>query len=241
MTTQKARIGFISANNRWGSHYDEFLKLVPAGVEVQIEGLGLYTAQITELEGKAEVHARKTAELAAANDWKGIAVMGAPMEVQNPGLPRRIREMVSVPVTTAMEAGAAALRALGTRRALLLTPFDNAMKARLQAHLKTEGIDALLPADAFSAIDRAAEQTPEQVYALAKNALAKAPNAQAIYFQGAPLDPLQVVERIESDLGVPVVASNPTMLWYICTKVGLKFSVRGGGRMLREWPAPVPV
>jgi maleate isomerase len=114
------------------------------------------------------------------------------------------------------------------------------MKARLQAHLVTEGIDAILPPTAFSAIDRAAEQTPEQVYALAKNELEKAPNAQAIYFQGAPLDPLQVIERIETDLGVPVVASNPTMLWHICTKVGLRFSVPGHGRLLREWPDPVP-
>lgn len=241
MTTSRTHLGFVSANNRWGRHYDHFLKLVPDGVDVQIEGLGLYTAQITELEGKAEVHARKTAELTEANGWAGIAIMGAPMQAQNPALPKRVRELVSVPVTTAMESGAAALRALGTRRALLLTPFSNEMKAKLQAHLKTEGIEAILPADAFSEIERAAAQTPEQVYALAKEKLAEAPGAQSIYFQGAPLDPIEVLQRIEDDLGVPVVASNPTMLWHICTKLGLRFSVPNAGRLLREWPDAVDV
>lgn len=238
MTTH---LGFVAAPNRWAPHYDHFLELIPKDVDVQIKGLGLYTAQITELEGKSEVHAQKTAELAAANDWAGIAVMGAPMEVQNPGLPRRIRELVSIPITTAMEAGAAALRSLGTPHALLLTPFDNAMKARLQAHLKTQGVDAILPADAFSEIDRAAGQTSEQVYDLAKAELAKAPDAEAIYFQGGPLDPIEILQRLEDDLGVPVVASNPTMLWHICTKVGLRFSVPNAGRLLREWPDAVPV
>ncbi|MDA1173982.1 MAG: hypothetical protein O2826_05620, partial [Chloroflexi bacterium] len=88
-------IGYISANNRWGKHYDEFMKLVPDGVKVQIEGLGLYTTHLTELAGKTDVHVAKTTELAAANDWAGIAVMGAPVEVQNPDLPRKIREAVS--------------------------------------------------------------------------------------------------------------------------------------------------
>jgi hypothetical protein len=41
MTTSPAiTIGYISGNNRWGKHYDEFIKLVPDGVKVQIEGLG---------------------------------------------------------------------------------------------------------------------------------------------------------------------------------------------------------
>ena len=241
MTTQKHRIGFVSPSNRWGKHYDELLSFVPDALDVQIESLYLYTAQLTELAGKTEIHASKTKELADERGWEGIALMGAPMEVQNPELPRRVRELVTIPVTTAMAAGAAALRAFGTRKALLLTPFDNGLKGKIRAHLASEGIDAILPADAFPEVARAAEQTPEQVYDLAKNELAKAPGAQAVYFQGAPLDPLKVIERIEADFGVPVVASNPTMLWSICAKLGLKFSVEGRGRLMREWPDPVPV
>jgi len=237
----KPTVGFLSANNRWGTHYDHFMAIVPDGVEVQIQGLGLYTKEITELAGKAEIQLAKTLEFVAANNWVGITLMGAPMEVQNPGLAKRMRESVPVPVTTALEAGAAALRSLGTRKALLLCPFDSPMKAKLQAHLKGEGIDARVPEESFATIYDGAAQTSDQLYALAKAELAKAPGAEAIYFQGAPMDPLAIVDQLEADLGVPVICSNPTMLWHICTKAGLKFDIPAKGRLLAEWPDAVGV
>jgi maleate cis-trans isomerase len=242
MTTSSIpTIGFLSANNQWRPHYDEFLKLVPAGVQVQIEGLGLYTTQLTELSGKSDVHVAKTTELATANDWVGIAVMGAPMEVQNPELPRRLREAVSIPVATALDSGAGALRALGTRKALLLCPFTNELKTKIKENLAGKGIEALLPEEGFTELGAGISQTPEQLYKMATTEFAKAPSAEAIYFQGAPMNPLSIVEQLETELGVPVIASNPTMLWYVCTQVGLKFSIPGKGRLVREWPDSVPV
>lgn len=240
-TAGKPTVGFLSANNRWGTHYDHFMAIVPDGIEVQIKGLGLYTKEITELAGKSDIQVAKTQELVAENDWVGITLMGAPMEVQNPGLAKRMRGSVPVPVTTALEAGAAALRSLGTRNALLLCPFDAPMKAKLKAHLKGEGVDVTLPEESFAAITDGAAQTPDQLYTLAKAELAKAPGVQAIYFQGAPMDPLAIVDRLEADLGVPVICSNPTMLWHITTKVALKFSIPDKGRLLAEWPDAVPV
>ena len=238
-TTPKALLGFVSPSGRHGSHYDDFLALVPTGVEVQIQGLALYESGLDQLSGKLDTHVARTAELVLERGWAGIALMGAPMEVQNRGFTARIRDAIAVPATSALEAGAAALRAMSARRALLLTPFDERLKALLKEHLSGEGIDAMLPSDSFASVSDAVRTTPDEVYELARDALAAAPGAQAIYFQGAPLNPLPVIERIESDLGVPVVASNPAMLWHICAKLELTFSVEGGGRLLREWPSPV--
>ena len=123
----------------------------------------------------------------------------------------------------------------------MLTQIVRALRAWKRYNQSLSELNRLVPKDAFAQIDRAAEQTPEQVYALAKDKLADASDAQAIYFQGGPLDPIQVLQRIEDDLGVPVIASNPTMLWHICTKLGLKFNVPNAGRLLREWPDPIPV
>jgi maleate cis-trans isomerase len=217
------------------------MALVPANVDIHIKPLGLYTAELTGLAGKRAVHVARTAEFAKDESWEGVAIMGAPMEVQNPGLTVDIRAAVSIPVTTALEAGAAALRALGTRKALLLCPFDERLKGMLRDHLAGEGIEAMLPSDAFETITNAAEQTPEQVYELAKDRLSKAPGAQAIYFQGAPLNPVPVLDQLEADLGVPVIGSNPTMMWHILSKLGLDFKGGGKGRLLREWPDLVAI
>jgi maleate isomerase len=163
--------------------------------------------------------------------------MGAPMEVENPGFADRLREALDVPVTTALGAGAASLRALGVRRAVLLTPFDERLKGMLRDHLAGVGIDAVLPTDAFASVADAMRATPEEVYRLAVDAVAAADGVEAVYFQGAPLNPIAVIERIESDLGIPVVASNPAMLWRLASLLGHTFSVPNAGRLLREWPA----
>jgi len=45
------------------------------------------------------------------------------------------------------------------------------------------------------------------------------------------------LDKIESELKATVIASNPAMLWYVLSKLGLKYPVNGYGRLLREWPA----
>jgi maleate cis-trans isomerase len=50
------------------------------------------------------------------------------------------------------------------------------------------------------------------------------------------LDPIKALENIETSLGITVIASNPAMLWYVLSKLGLSFPMSGYGRLLREWP-----
>ena len=61
--------------------------------------------------------------------------------------------------------------------------------------------------------------------------------AEAIYFQGATMDPLPIIQKIENRLGIPVVTSNTAMLWHLLSKLQLKHAISGYGKVLREWPA----
>ena len=54
---------------------------------------------------------------------------------------------------------------------------------------------------------------------------------------GAVLDPLAIIGDMERELGVPVIASNPAMLWSILSKLGRSYRIEGSGRLLAEWPA----
>ena len=58
------------------------------------------------------------------------------------------------------------------------------------------------------------------------------PGGDAIYFQGALLDPIKVLDKMEADLNVPIVASNPAMLWFILSKLGLSYRIAGYGKLL---------
>ncbi len=235
-------VGFLSASGRRAPHYDDFLRLVPPDVDLEIVPLGLWGGSLYDLAGKADEHIEITTKLAKEKAWEGIALMGAPMQVQNPEHIGKLRAVLDIPVTTALESGAAAVKAFGTTDILLLTPFDDGLNAMLRDFLAERGLNAAFPANARTDTRREDVQaterkTPEEVYQLAVDAFANAPGAQAVYFQGAPLNPLHILERLEADLGVPVVASNPAMFWSIASILGHSFSVPNAGRLLREWPS----
>lgn len=248
-TATVTHIGFVSPNATWGAHYDDLLALVPDGVQVDIQPLGLYRTSLNELSEAGGDHLAKTTQLVAERGWQGVAVTGAPMQVQNRDLPDRLRAATGVPVTTALESSTAALRALSAERALVLTPFDESMNALVGEYLAGAGIDAVFPETAIGSVPRAVALSADEVYDLAKGALMAASGVEAIYFQGARLNPLGCLERMETDFSVPVVASNPAMLWNLLSLLGIRRpSGEGlgerrpsgvGGRLLREWPALV--
>ena len=64
------------------------------------------------------------------------------------------------------------------------------------------------------------------------------PAPDAIYFQGAIMDPLPIIQRLEETLSAPVIATNPAMIWHLLSKLEVKDSVKGYGKLLAEWPAP---
>jgi maleate cis-trans isomerase len=78
--------------------------------------------------------------------------------------------------------------------------------------------------------------SPDQLFDLVKETFTKNP-AQGIYFQGATMDPLPIIQRIEDALAVPVITSNSAMIWNLLSKLGLKYSVKDHGKLLKEWPA----
>jgi hypothetical protein len=46
------------------------------------------------------------------------------------------------------------------------------------------------------------------------------------------------LDQLEAELKLPVVASNPAMLWLILSKLGLRYAISGYGKLLSSWPSP---
>jgi len=81
------------------------------------------------------------------------------------------------------------------------------------------------------------EITPDKLFYRVNESFRRHPATRAIYFQGATLDPLPIIQRLEDDLGVPVISSNTAMLWNILSRLGAKFSIKGYGNLLSSWPS----
>ncbi len=229
VATTATRIAIFSDSSR--PHHRGFQALLPP--DLQLEYLG-NVAPEDEAGSAKMIEAARAAE---AQGLGGILVTGAPREVANPTLQTDLQSAVKIPATTAMNAGAAALRALGAKSALVLTPFDERTRNGIRDNLVKRGIQATVPYVIGGGPPEATGLGPEVVYQLATSAWEVNRNHDTIYFQGAVLDPLPIIERLESEIGKPLVASNPAMLWYILSRLGKKYSIAGHGHLLREWPA----
>jgi hypothetical protein len=231
----KARIGFVSGGAGSMPHYNSFLPIVPKEIEIDFQGLELYGSSLYEIADKKEIIVRRVSEFVANRGWNGVIVTAAPTEVLNPGLYDSLKEALSVPFTTALHACVAALRVYSAPRVLLLTPFDARLNELIVQHLQKVGVTAIAP-HSFEELAVPKRMTPDEVFELTKKNLAAVGKVDAIYFQGAVLDPIKCLDRIESELNATVIASNPAMFWYVLSKLKLSYPMSGYGRLLREWP-----
>jgi hypothetical protein len=235
--TIKARVGFVSGGHSSMPHYNSFLPLVPSEIKLEQEGLDLYRESLYQIADKKAQIVRRVQEFVKNNDWDGVILTAAPTEVLNPGLFDDLKATLSVPFTTALHACVAALNVYSAKRVLLLTPFDEKLNELICRHLEGKGVSAVAP-HPFAELGVPKRMTPDEVFALTKQSLNPADPVDAIYFQGAVLDPIKALEKIETELGLTVIASNPAMLWYVLSKLELAYPMSGYGRLLREWPKP---
>lgn len=231
----KTRIGFVSGGSSSMPHYSSMTPLVPQEVELDFQGLNLYGESLFGIANKKDLIIRSVQAYIAERNWDGLILTAAPTEVLNPGLYAGLQGALKVPFTTALHACVQALRAYSAPKVLLLTPFDSKLNDLIVEHLAKAGVTALSP-NSFDQLDVPKKMTPDEVFELTRRHFNNVGKVDAIYFQGAVLDPIKCLERIESELKATVIASNPAMLWYVQSRLGIKHPVNGYGRLLRDWP-----
>jgi maleate cis-trans isomerase len=206
-------------------------------VSIAYEQLILHRGVLNDVRGKLDIIVERAIRFAQEQDLHGLIFPGAPREVLNPGLFAAFSTSLKIPVTTALRASAAALQTFGATRVLLLTPFDAALNAAIRDFLEDFGISAVSAAEVLDHYTDALQMKPNDVVAYARRAMAELRPVDAIYFQGAVLDPMDCLDAMEAEAKVPVVASNPAMLWNMLSRLGRKHALIGHGRLLASWPA----
>lgn len=231
------RIGWLGPSQPSSSHIKKFLNLVPANVEVRYEQLILHDGVLKDVQGKTELIVSRAAQFAEREKLHGLIFPGAPREVYNPGLFEAFSAALKIPVATALRSSALALQTFSARRVLLLTPFDPALNQLIREFLGRFDLDATSPSETLPHYTDALKMSAGDVIAYARRAIAEQRQVDAIYFQGAVLDPMDCLEQMERELKLPVVASNPAMNWYMLSKLGVKHPLPGFGQLLSTWPA----
>ena len=146
-------------------------------------------------------------------------------------LVERIAALAGAPALLAAQAVLAALHHLGVKRLALGTPYPESISRQGKAYWEAAGFEIAGYHRLENVTDIYAENE-ERAYQLARQA--DAPEADAVLLSGTGLPTVAVLETLERDLGKPVVSSNQASLWQALRVAGVRESIAGHGRLLRE-------
>lgn len=237
-STSAIQIGILSPATPNRPHFKSLDGILPPGVSIVHEGLGLLGESYQDLVGKTDQVVELAKNFVHRHNVRGLMVTGGFVTLFNPGLEEKVSGAIGLPVASAVSSAVAALKTFGAQSILLMTPFDAASDALIKTHLNNLGFSVQLgPAFENRKAGSAVNLSPDELFDLVEKTFHANPATQAIYFQGATMDPLPIIQRLEDALAVPVITSNSAMIWNLLSTLGLKFSLNRCGRLLAEWPA----
>ena len=148
-----------------------------------------------------------------------------------PALAERLRSAAGTTAVTAAGAVLAALRRFGVKRLALATPYPEEISVLGKAYWTAAGFD-IVGYRRLEDVTSIYDETEERARTLAHRA--DAPAADAVLISGTGLPTAGVLERLEGELGKPVVSSNQAMFWRALRLARVDAPVVGFGRLLRE-------
>ena len=143
----------------------------------------------------------------------------------------KVERDTGIAFVTAFRSVLAAFAHLRVKRVALGTPYAHDWTVRGKGHLESHGIE--VPSwGHLDDVSNIYDETPERAYALARRV--DVPEAQALFLSGVGMPTIDVLARLERDLGKPAISSCSAMVWHALRVAGSKDKVSGYGRLLEQ-------
>ncbi|MEX0304219.1 MAG: arylmalonate decarboxylase [Leisingera sp.] len=135
--------------------------------------------------------------------------------------------------TSLIAAVIAALNILKAKRISIATPYLDEINRQEVQYLENAGFQVTriqgLQLEKDSDMIRV---SPEYLAEFAKRA--DTPDSDALFISCGALRSLEIIERLEQQLGKPVICSNQAMMWHVLRLAGIQDRIAGHGRLLRD-------
>jgi maleate cis-trans isomerase len=143
-TNSRIQIGILSPATPNRPHFRSLDGILPAGVSIAHEGLGLLGESYQDLAGKEDVIVARAHELVNKHKVAGLMLTGGFVTLFNPGIEAKVADATGLPVVSAISSATAALTAFGAKSVLLMTPFDHASNEGIKTHVDKLGFTLYL-------------------------------------------------------------------------------------------------
>ena len=146
---------------------------------------------------------------------------------------QRMEDASGRPATTSATAFVDALIQLGISKIAIGAPWSKAMDKPMVDFMEATGFKVVhSEVVGFVASIELGRVAPQTAYELGRRA--DRPDAEAIVMPGGNWSSMPIVERLENDLGKPVLVNNAVSLWAGLRLLKRSDSIAGYGRLLRE-------
>ena len=234
----RARLGVLVPSGIIATE-PEFNRVVPEGVcchytRFKFEGGGRTEDILKDLKAAGDDIVEVSKLLADARPaviaMAGTAVSFIGGYQYDRQLIEKLQAAHDVPATTTSTSVIDALRAMGIRKVSIAMPYiEEVAKAavRFVADNGIEVVEAKWLNKAGFDIPRISE---EAVYNLGREV--DRPESEALFISCTSLHTLDVIEKLETDLGKPVITSNQATIWNLLRLAGIHDKITGYGRLL---------
>lgn len=233
-----ATVGCIKPTRHSGSHGD-LERLLPDGIRTIVRHFDIRHGTIEEFteimagyDEAVRAHAEAGVDLIHPEGTPPFMLRGFAGE----------REIVAgwesaydIPVFTSAMSQVDALRALGVRR-FVGVGYDFEDMGIVARYFRDAGFDVLdLDKPRGVPWEEINDLSSDQVFELIEALYRRYPAAEAVYIQGSKWRILDIVDRLERTLGVPVVHPVTARCWAMQKRLGIERKQAGYGRLLSEF------
>ncbi len=129
-----------------------------------------------------------------------------------------------------------ALRTIGIKKFVGASYFPEKMNAVFARYFTEAGFQVLGMEGIDSPFAEVPNVPPENIFQFMKVIAAKHTDVDGIYMLGSAWRTLDIIDPLEKDLGLPVVHAGPARCWETQLRLGLRYHIKGYGRLLAEMP-----
>jgi len=215
----------------------EGLAMYPTGVKFIVTALGLKTMTPAGYDAVIDRIGPAGEEL-AKQGANAVVLMGTSLSFYrgaefNDHLRQLLKKATGLPATTMSTGVIEGLRAVGAKRVVAATAYDNEVNHRLQRFLTESGFEVLgvkgLGIEKVEDVDRV---TQDGLLKFCAGVHETEPQSNAMLVSCGGLRTLELLAPLEQRTHVPVISSTPHALWAGVRLLGLSGRAPGFGRLL---------
>jgi maleate cis-trans isomerase len=232
-------VGLVNPTLRPGPT-EELIRILPDGVGVI--PLFLNIQEGTQAEFKRIVASYEPpVKLLAEQECDLIHLIGAPPFMvfgrdREAKLIARWQKKYRTAIFTVPQNHVAALNVLGAKRIVGATYFPAMLNTIFAQYMREAGFE-VLAMDGIDVPFHKVQELPERtIYAHIKRSFRRHPGADAVYMLGSGWRTMNIIARLEDDLGVPVVHPVTARAWEILKRLRLRKPIKGYGILLEKMP-----